>query len=254
MAIASDLLHHLFESLMCLEKRKVIVALNLLRKPLKDNLVYLAWMLGDEDDFYDEFTTGNPERLAPKRIGNRRVTIFSKAIARTRLDSIVDASLLNEVLFDRRSARGLEELFQHAVHLITVQNMELRTSPENFNFIFKNNSDDDIYEIVYHWLPYILLFLAHVIAGLFDRMRRMDDGSKRAFYIRTLCGFFLIVNLSDPLVRNLLRQTLMQHVSCKKCGAKLSITRYNGVRIVLTESFRCTVCRRVNAFPFSWLA
>ena len=42
MAMVSDCLHHIFEGLKRLEKRKIIVALNLLWKPLKDNLTYLA--------------------------------------------------------------------------------------------------------------------------------------------------------------------------------------------------------------------
>lgn len=40
MAMVSDCLHHLFEALKCLEKRKSVVALNLLRKPLMDSLLY----------------------------------------------------------------------------------------------------------------------------------------------------------------------------------------------------------------------
>lgn len=51
-AMVSDCLHHIYEALRCFEKRKSVVAFNLLRKPLKDNLIYLTWMLGDEDDFY----------------------------------------------------------------------------------------------------------------------------------------------------------------------------------------------------------
>jgi hypothetical protein len=35
-AMVSDSMHHLFEALRCMERRKVIVAFNLLRKPLTD--------------------------------------------------------------------------------------------------------------------------------------------------------------------------------------------------------------------------
>jgi hypothetical protein len=57
MALVSDCQHHIYEPLRCLEKRKVIVALNLLRKPLTDSLLYLSWMLSDEDRFYHAFAT-----------------------------------------------------------------------------------------------------------------------------------------------------------------------------------------------------
>ncbi|MER9643301.1 hypothetical protein [Mesorhizobium sp. M0239] len=62
-AMVSDCLHHIYESLRCLEKRKIIVALNLLRKPLTDNLLYLSWMLGDENGFYHAFTTNSPRGI-----------------------------------------------------------------------------------------------------------------------------------------------------------------------------------------------
>jgi hypothetical protein len=82
MAMVSDCLHHIFEALKCFEKRKIIVGFNLLRKPLKQNLLYLAWMLGDEDRFYTDFTSGNPESLSQKKMGNARRQIFAKAISK----------------------------------------------------------------------------------------------------------------------------------------------------------------------------
>lgn len=251
MAMVSDCLHHIFEALKCFEKRKIVVALNLLRKPLKDNLTYLAWMLGDEEGFYSEFMMGDPERLTQKRLGNARVEILSKAIVKTKLDSMIDASVLNALLFDRKSANGLEGLFQHAVHLITVQHIELRTLPQNFNFIFANPEDDDIYWAVFNSLPYILLFLSHVSAGLFNRMRIMDEGAHNAFYLRSVYGLCLIEDKGE--VQSLLHEILAQNVTCKTCGSNLKVTRYNAVRIVMTESFRCTSCKQANAFPFSWL-
>ncbi len=192
MAMVSDCLHHIFEGLRCLEKRKIVVALNLLRKPLKDSLIYLAWMLGDEEGFYGEFTSGDPERLTHKRLGNVRVEILSKAIEKTKINSMIDPAVLNALLFDRRHVEGLELLFQHAVHLITVQNIELRTSPQNFNFIFANPSDDDIYYAVFNVLPYILLFLSHVCVSLFNRIRTMEEGASDAFYLRSVYGFCLV--------------------------------------------------------------
>lgn len=82
MGMVSDCLHHIFEALKCFEKRKVVVGFNLLRKPLKQNLLYLAWMLGNEDGFYSEFISGDPENLSQKKIGNLRQEIFTNAIAK----------------------------------------------------------------------------------------------------------------------------------------------------------------------------
>ena len=83
MAIVSDCLHHVYEALTCLERRKVVVALNLLRKPLKDSLLYLMWMYSNPDEFYDEFMKGNPEELSQAKLGNIREKLFSDAIRKT---------------------------------------------------------------------------------------------------------------------------------------------------------------------------
>jgi hypothetical protein len=80
MGMVSDCLHHIYEALICLEKRKVVVACNLLRKPLFDSLAYLSWMLGDEQDFYEAFSSGNPEALTHRKMGNRRFEIL-KAVS-----------------------------------------------------------------------------------------------------------------------------------------------------------------------------
>lgn len=254
MGMVSDTLHHLFEALSCLEKRKSVVALNLLRKPLTDSLVYLSWMLGDEDGFYAAFTAGDPTVLAPSRLGNRRKEIVAQALARTRLGAYVDAEHACETLFDARNGVGLYGLFQHAVHLVTVQRIELRTSPENFNFIFKDLSEDDIYEGLYAHLPYLLLYLAHVVLELYDRVKPMEDGAKTAFVVRSLFGADLVHGDENAVsVCATLSEALAPHIRCPDCKAPLGVTVHNACRLVFTENFRCTRCRRVQALPFSWL-
>lgn len=254
MAMVSDTLHHLFEGLKCLEKRKTVVALNLLRKPLTDNLIYLAWMLGDEDGFFEAFSSGDPARLSPSAVGNVRSVILQQALDQTKVASALSADFVREALFDRKNPHGLQGLFQHAVHLVTVQHIELRTSPENFNFIFKSHTDDDIYASVYEQLPDLMLYLSHVILELFERVEPMDHGAKTAFETRSMFGLYLVERSgTGQEVMDRLAKALTPVVSCGVCKTPVVITPHNASRIVLTESFRCTACRRVQPFPFAWL-
>jgi DNA-directed RNA polymerase subunit RPC12/RpoP len=253
MAMVSDCLHHIYEGLRCFEKRKIVVAFNLLRKPLKDNLLYLAWMLGDEDDFYSSFMSGNPEVLTQKTLGNRRLGIFTKAVEKTAVASVIDPALINQILFDRRSAHSLELAFQHAVHLVTDMHVELRTSPQNFNFIFKSYAEDDTYDGAYRWLPYVLLFLSHVIIALFDRMHPMDAGARLAHVVRTIFAYALVEDLKESSIQKYLEVALAETMKCAHCGAKARMTRSNAAKIAVTESFRCTSCGKKNPFPFSYL-
>lgn len=192
MAMVSDCLHHIYEALRCLEKRKVIVALNLLRKPLTDNLLYLSWMLGDEDGFYHAFTTNSPRGITLSILKSKRAEILSSALAMTEVADVLNAEFIDRALFTQANPSGFQKLFQHAVHLVTVQRVELETTPENFNFIFKRYDDDDLYELVYEVLPHVLLYLSHVIFGLFERMAAPDDGGKNAFHVRSILGLYLV--------------------------------------------------------------
>ncbi|MEI9414445.1 hypothetical protein [Mesorhizobium sp. Cs1321R2N1] len=252
MAMVSDCLHHIYESLRCLEKRKIIVALNLLRKPLTDNLLYLSWMLGDENGFYHSFTTNSPRGITSSILKRKRVEILSRALAMTEVAEVLDAEFIDRALFTQANPSGFQKLFQHAVHLVTVQRIELETTPENFNFIFKRHTDDDLYELIYDVLPQVLLYLSHVIFGLFERIALPDDGGKNAFYVRSILGFYLVQG-EENQSHATKRLAGLTCVKCPDCHSALKITPHNAARLVLTESYRCAGCRRVQPFPFSWI-
>lgn len=254
MAMVSDALLHVFEALACMEKRKTVVALNLLRKPLTDSLIFLCWMLGDEDGFYSTFAGGDVENLSTNKLGNRRKAIIAAAVASLAREHQIDGEWIWSSLFDSKNPEGLYGLFQKAVHLVTIQKAELRTEAENFNFIFKNPSDDDIYHSVYWYLPPLLDFLAHVIMSLFERIRVMDKGARTAFDIRSRLGLKLVEGgPPEQDVCEILQSTLGKTFICPNCRAPLHVTPHNAARLTLSESYRCPACRRVQPFPFSWL-
>jgi hypothetical protein len=139
---------------------------------------YLAWMLGNEDGFYREFMSGDPENLSQKKIGNLRQEIFTNAIAKMPKGLPFIPEIIEKLVYDRKFDRGFERAFEHAVYLITIEQLELRTAPQNFNFIFVDPADDNTYDALYSWLPYLLFFLAHTILELFDRMRKHGQGDE----------------------------------------------------------------------------
>lgn len=253
MAMVSDCLHHIYEALVCLEKRKVVVACNLLRKPLLDSLAYLSWMLGDEAGFYETFTSGDPTSLTQKKMGNRRLQILTAALSATAAADVLEAEFIQAAIYSPVSDAGLYGLFQHAVHLVTVDRIELHTGPENFNFIFANYGNDDLYEGIYGVLPGVMLYLSNVILELFDRMTSMNAGAKDAFIARSKYGYHLVTGEPGAsIVRGALQTALSDECDCAFCDTPLDVTAHNAARIILTDSFRCTKCRRVNGIPFSW--
>ena len=254
MAMVSDCAHHLYESFRCFEKRKIVPGFNLLRKPLLDNLMYLSWMAADEDDFYAAFSSGDPTRITQKIIGNRRKEIIAKAIGTTALAGVIDADDIVAIIFDSRNENGLYGLFQHAIHLVTVDRIEIKTSPENFNFIFKHPLDDDVYEALYGLLPTVLLYMTHVMMVLFERIESMDAGTRKALVFRSVNGYRFLESKNDVAM---LADTMGRHFSalakCKTCGTALKVTLHNAARLLFTDAYRCTRCGRVWPFPFSWI-
>lgn len=253
MAMVSDCMHHIYEALRCLEKRKVVVALNLLRKPLTDSLLYLSWMLGDEDEFYHAFTNNSPRGITSSILKGRRAEILAKALAKTEVADVLTDEFIDKTLFEQANPSGFQKLFQHAVHLVTVQRVELQTTPENFNFIFRKYTDDDLYELVYYALPHALLYLSHVIVGLFEQIAPPDAAGKRAFQVRSILGLYLVEGEENEAHAVERLAGLAEVVLCPDCNTALKITPHNAGRLVLTQSFRCAACRRVQPFPFSWM-
>ncbi len=65
-------------------------------------------MLGNEDAFYTEFMSGNPENLSQKRVGNLRLEIFTNAIAKMPKGSPFIPEILEKLIYDRKSDHGFE--------------------------------------------------------------------------------------------------------------------------------------------------
>lgn len=250
LAMVSDCLHHIYEALRCMEKRKVVVAHNLFRKPLMDSLGYLSWILADEGEFYDAFTSSEGSEFLSRKLANRRLQILEEAINQIPVGQLFPASAVYHAIFDRKNATGLYGLFQHAIHLVTAKYAELETTRENFNLIFKRYSDNDLYDNLYGTLPRIMLYLSHVIMALFNRMKSMDSGARDAFEARSFLGIYLVEKNLGEVYRRL---DFLKIYTCTHCRAPFRVTAHNAARLLLSESYRCVRCRRVQPFPFAWL-
>lgn len=252
MALISDFCHHVYESLRSFEKRKSIVGFNLLRKPMKENLSYLTWILADPESFYLAFSSGQPESISQPRLGNEREALFKKAAEISNCSELIDAGDVHRNIFDKKYNDGFELLFQHAVHLVTVQNPIIKTSSENLNFIFKDPGDDDNYEFLYHHLPGIMLYATHVILYLMKGMSEPTEGAFEAALFRIKAGFLLLDKQSKKSVIAAFKE-LENEIECSFCKSSLKVSHYNAARMVLAESFRCSSCRKTNYFPLSWM-
>ncbi|NSL55050.1 hypothetical protein [Uliginosibacterium aquaticum] len=254
MAMVSDCAHHIYEALRCFEKAKVIPGFNLLRKPLLDNLMYFTWMVADEDGFHAAFMSGDPAKITQKVLGNRRRELIQAAIEQIGLSDLVRTDDLHSMVFDVNNPDGLYGLFQHAVHLVTVDRIEIKTSPENFNFIFKRPADPEIYRMLYASLPTALLYLTFLVMTLYQRIHPMEKGTRSALAFRAINGYRLLLGEQASLaVANAIGKALSPLIQCADCKTRLKVTVRNAAKLLLADCFQCTKCRRKQLFPFSWM-
>lgn len=254
MAMVSDCAHHIYEALGCFEKAKVIPGFNLLRKPLLDNLMYFTWMAADEEGFHAAFTSGDPNKITQKVLGNKRRELMQIAIDMTELSEVMRPHDLHSLLFDVANPDGLYGLFQHAVHLVTADRIEIKTSPENFNFIFSHPADPEIYRTLYASLPTVLLYLTLVVMTLYQRIQPMDQGPRSALLFRAINGYRLLLGGAySEAVESAISEVLAPRVQCPGCKTGLKVTKSNAARLLLADCYQCTACRRKQLFPFSWM-
>ena len=134
----------------------------------------------------------------PLATPEKRKHIYVATIEELEHNYLFDENHSDSIINGKEKEGSFQKFFQHAVHLITTWKIittwktEIRTPSENFNFIFKNPADDDIYDFVYQHLPYVLLFMSHGFVGIFDRMQKMDETSKNLFHMRTILAHDLI--------------------------------------------------------------
>lgn len=222
MALVSDCLHHIYEALTCIERRKIVVAFNLLRKPLKDSLLMLSWMFGNEDGFYSAFASGNPELLSPKRIGNRRPMALNRCFKRP----------------------------------FTWLRWNMRSSARSLRISISYSSNTPIPISMKGSIAGCLMCCCTYRTSSWVCLIAFapwDEGGMDAFYVRSTNGYALACDINTGTILADMKGWFGDRLICPKCKVPLNITRHNGLRILLGESIKCTWCGRVSPFPFSRL-
>lgn len=253
LALTSDMLHFLYEALSCFENRKFSVAYSLLRKPLKENLLFLSWILGDEDDFLERFSANNYQTL--NGIGKeRQIEIFAAAIKKLATKEAFDAPLVREIIYSKNISSGLEPIWQRATHLITSHGELLKTEDYGINFIFDDNTDDYYFDILYSKLPYLMIFVTQMTLECFGLIQKINEKTYSHLVITTMgCYEALFLKSKAQPIARMLNKNLKTFLKCIHCEAPLHINRDNAPTLYLTEQMQCKNCGLISQVPLYWL-
>ncbi len=254
LALFSDMLHFIHEALKALEKRKTTVAFALLRKPLRENLFFAAWMCANEDEFFKKFADSPSDQMESEALPKaKRVQILADAIKQLDFKSFLAADLIYSIIYEKVTDRGFAILFDKAMHLVTSRGLHLRTEEMNLNFIFKNPLDNDVYDFVYLRLAYLLVFALSVQIALYSRMKSVEKSFRNWVLMVALGSYHALFGEGrSPLVDGL-NQTLKEFLSCPHCKSRVQIHKSESAKFFIMQTLHCRSCGNDFEFPLFWL-
>lgn len=246
-ALLSDFCHFIYEALSCSAKGKLSVSYALLRKPLKENLHYLEWLLADPEGLLNTFYNQEPIELSFSRMGSpeRMRKVIKDAVGRTINSSIFDADYIYELRFDKNCPHGFEGLWNQAMHLITTK-QPIHTEKQNFNFIFSNKTDRYAqWARLYSQLPLVLFYTAEICEVLIALIRKspMPDATNAIFH-RSL-GFILWGSEINKILggRKHDFEALKELVfDCPKCNYNIPPDIERIKKLFYNEKTKCPKC------------
>jgi hypothetical protein len=249
-ALLSDMLNFIYEALQCSKKGKLTVAYALLRKPFKENLFYLEWLLGDPTDFLSRFDIGKIKELSINIALSEedRINIISKALDQTVVGNWLSAELIYALRFDKKFEDSLEPLFQKANHLVTTFKF-LETEGQNFNFVFSDNESwESQWDHLYTFLPILLFHAVEIFEGLLAKFAKRAEGFDLTG-IRTLIGFaFWSRDCDLEFDHNALFREVREHLTasnlrCEDCKSPIEFKDDQLLDLYEDYSLNCNKCK-----------
>ncbi|SOD55339.1 hypothetical protein [Pseudoxanthomonas wuyuanensis] len=247
-ALLADMLHFLYEALRCSEKGKITVSFALLRKPLKENLFYLEWLLADPSDMLAAFKDDRPSAKSVRLLTDvRKKEIIRLAVEKTSMGHWLDSELIYDLRYNKRFSSGFEDLFQKANHLVT-SFKALETEPANFNFVFSDDhARQSQWNGLYSYLPPLLLHAVEVVEALLATFSKRQEGIDLT-QIRSAIGFAYWIDsgphkhLGADALRNMKSALLSDELPCPSCNAQVFSSDESLITLYNENTVSCSSC------------
>lgn len=252
-ALLSDYLHFVYEGLKCSEKKMLSVAFALFRKPFRENLKYMEWLLADEPGFLQRFEKGGRRRFEfPAETRQEdTVEIIRRAAEKTRYGTWHDPESMYELRYDK-SRFGLDAYWNMATHL-HIDHQHIETEAGNFNFVFSNDDDTHAqWETLYSVVPVILFHSLQVVEAIVHSFARLADDSWMIDQMRTDIGLsFWLVDHAEADEWDGLREALLGNykeveIVCSSCQGGIRFDEPNLRGLYERTAVTCRICGHVE--------
>jgi len=245
-ALIADFCHFTYEALRCSEKGKIAVTYCLLRKPLKENLFYLEWMLAYPEEFINRFMHQEAEEYVIDKVNpHQKKEIIRKASEVSETSNINVDGFLYELRYDKASDLGYESLWNKATHLVTTFK-HIRTEDQNLNFVFARTTEiASLWEYMYRTLPLLLYHAAGTVSSLAERIFGFDEEVKH--YNRLFRDLkFLAYNSSRLDDESHLALYEGLPLFCSSCREPRTLELADIKSFAGSSSWTCQKCGKVN--------
>jgi len=236
-AVLSDFLQFIDNALLTSEKAQLSVTFALLRKPLKDNLLILEWILADSSDFLKEFKSNDSHKfIAIDKINKeKKIQIISKAIDKTE-KTFLPADFIYELRYDKTKRYGFEPIWNKANHIVTC-NKNYATEDMNLNFVFSQESGKiSQWNILYRTLPSLLLYTIFICDSVYKTFSSNESIISQELYIRLVSSY----GLSENHLRESNDQSMeLIPFICRKCNSIVELDKKTLKSIYEKGIFRC---------------
>ena len=251
LALVSDFCHFIFEALSCSRKAKLAVTYMLLRKPFKENLFYLEWMLGNREGFLDALLKGGPEALEINSVASspeKKQSLIRRAIQRCAKSDQLDASFIYDLRYNKIAHFGFDKLWNQAAHLVTTHK-HIKTEEQNLNFVFLSGGvHESQWDFLYTRLPVLLDYAVEVIEALLATFAQTDPDWLSRMEMRRKAGLVLWhLSLGGSEGYDKLKATVEnEDPTCGLCGAELPFNEAALRSIYETGDLLCATCRETR--------
>lgn len=245
-AVLCDFLHFLYTALDTSEKGKLSVSFTLLRKPFKDNLLILEWILGDPNSFFKKFKSlGSNLSIAIDRISSeKKNAIINSAIKKMKFSNL-PADFLYEIRYDKSKPYSLESIWNKANHLVTTYK-DYATEDMNLNFVFSQQDDKECqWEQFYFVLPSLLIHTLFVCDAIYCTFSDSNSLIDTILLSKIVSGYALASKQYKDKNSNQ-SETIM--LVCKKCNEIIDITPSIEKLLFQKEFYKCSKGHKTQFF------
>jgi len=249
-ALLSDYCHFIYEALDCSIKAKLTVSYALMRKPFKDNLFYLEWLLANPNKVLALFDNENGvlEIRVDKFKPEEKVQIITEAMNKTWLKQWIDPKIIYALRYRKDMYYGFEPLWQKANHLITT-NKYYTTEDANFNLVFSNNfSKVTQWDHIYSILPILLFYSYNIIETLVKTFAKRKNEFDYLIDYKVLIGLCASLSISPwkeelEILPKLLSDLMNLDMPCVKCGNNIKLKDIDFIISFKKNFVKCDKCK-----------